>query len=258
MKYLAIPSSIFFFFSSSSTGELCSQPVRGNVRVCVCEWMSEWVCLCVCVCVCLCVSVCVWPVFVCARVPVCVRARARLHARVVMCKHETASMMLIWRADQKCTNKRDYGTAITPGPFFTSPVETITDGEGQKDAVGYAAVQLSQSPQFFLATSRAVINSDLYVSGSTVETRRLNSRKKWSMMASFSSRLRVSDKLIRKEDSVDTRIGTVIMSANDCLSFTPSGKQRYIDVLLFLLLLLFWTPLPAVSHLLVASAPFCA
>ena len=26
--------------------------------------------------------------------------------------------------------KRDYGTAITPGPFFTSPVETITDREG--------------------------------------------------------------------------------------------------------------------------------
>ena len=30
MKNLAIPSSIFI--SSSSTGELCSQPIRGNVR----------------------------------------------------------------------------------------------------------------------------------------------------------------------------------------------------------------------------------
>ena len=32
VKYLATPSSIFIFISSSSTGELCSQPVRGNVR----------------------------------------------------------------------------------------------------------------------------------------------------------------------------------------------------------------------------------
>ena len=29
---LATPSSIFIFISSSSTGELCSQPIRGNVR----------------------------------------------------------------------------------------------------------------------------------------------------------------------------------------------------------------------------------
>ena len=32
MKNLATPSSIFIFISSSSTGELCSQPIRGNVR----------------------------------------------------------------------------------------------------------------------------------------------------------------------------------------------------------------------------------
>ena len=32
MKYQATPSSIFIFISSSSTGELCSQPIRGNVR----------------------------------------------------------------------------------------------------------------------------------------------------------------------------------------------------------------------------------
>ena len=32
VKNLATPSSIFIFISSSSTGELCSQPVRGNVR----------------------------------------------------------------------------------------------------------------------------------------------------------------------------------------------------------------------------------
>ena len=31
-KNLATPSSIFNFISSSSTGDLCSQPVRGNVR----------------------------------------------------------------------------------------------------------------------------------------------------------------------------------------------------------------------------------
>ena len=31
VKNLAAPSSIFIFISSSSTGELCSQPVRGNV-----------------------------------------------------------------------------------------------------------------------------------------------------------------------------------------------------------------------------------
>ena len=32
VKNLATPSSIFIFISSSSTGELCSQPIRGNVR----------------------------------------------------------------------------------------------------------------------------------------------------------------------------------------------------------------------------------
>jgi len=32
MKNLATPSSIFIFISSSSTGELCSQPIRGNIR----------------------------------------------------------------------------------------------------------------------------------------------------------------------------------------------------------------------------------
>ena len=32
MKNLATPASIFIFISSSSTGELCSQPIRGNVR----------------------------------------------------------------------------------------------------------------------------------------------------------------------------------------------------------------------------------
>ena len=32
VKNQAIPSSIFIFISSSSTGELCSQPIRGNVR----------------------------------------------------------------------------------------------------------------------------------------------------------------------------------------------------------------------------------
>ena len=32
MKNLATPSSIFIFVFSSSTGELCSQPVRGNDR----------------------------------------------------------------------------------------------------------------------------------------------------------------------------------------------------------------------------------
>ena len=32
VKNLATPSCIFIFMSSSSTGELCSQPVRGNVR----------------------------------------------------------------------------------------------------------------------------------------------------------------------------------------------------------------------------------
>ena len=32
VKNLATPSSIFIFISSSSTGELCSQPVRGNVH----------------------------------------------------------------------------------------------------------------------------------------------------------------------------------------------------------------------------------
>ena len=31
-KNLATPSSIFIFISSSSTGELCSQPIRGKVR----------------------------------------------------------------------------------------------------------------------------------------------------------------------------------------------------------------------------------
>ena len=31
-KNPATPSSIFIFISSSSTGELCSQPIRGNVR----------------------------------------------------------------------------------------------------------------------------------------------------------------------------------------------------------------------------------
>ena len=31
VKHLATPSSIFIFISSSSTGELCSQPIRGNV-----------------------------------------------------------------------------------------------------------------------------------------------------------------------------------------------------------------------------------
>ena len=32
VKNLTTPSSIFIFISSSSTGELCSQPIRGNVR----------------------------------------------------------------------------------------------------------------------------------------------------------------------------------------------------------------------------------
>ena len=32
VKNLATPSSIFIFIFSSSTGELCSQPIRGNVR----------------------------------------------------------------------------------------------------------------------------------------------------------------------------------------------------------------------------------
>ena len=32
VKNLATPSSIFIFISSSSTGELCSQPIRANVR----------------------------------------------------------------------------------------------------------------------------------------------------------------------------------------------------------------------------------
>ena len=32
VKNLATPSSIFIFISSSSTGELCSQPIRGNDR----------------------------------------------------------------------------------------------------------------------------------------------------------------------------------------------------------------------------------
>ena len=32
VKNPATPSSIFIFISSSSTGELCSQPIRGNVR----------------------------------------------------------------------------------------------------------------------------------------------------------------------------------------------------------------------------------
>ena len=32
VKNLAIPSSVCIFISSSSTGELCSQPIRGNVR----------------------------------------------------------------------------------------------------------------------------------------------------------------------------------------------------------------------------------
>ena len=32
VKNLATPSSIFIFISSSSTGELCFQPIRGNVR----------------------------------------------------------------------------------------------------------------------------------------------------------------------------------------------------------------------------------
>ena len=32
VKNLATPSSIFIFISSSSMGELCSQPIRGNVR----------------------------------------------------------------------------------------------------------------------------------------------------------------------------------------------------------------------------------
>ena len=32
MKNLATPSSIFIFVFSSSTGELCSQPIRGNDR----------------------------------------------------------------------------------------------------------------------------------------------------------------------------------------------------------------------------------
>ena len=32
VKNLATPSSIFIFISSSSTGELCSQPIRSNVR----------------------------------------------------------------------------------------------------------------------------------------------------------------------------------------------------------------------------------
>ena len=32
VKNLATPSSIFIFISCSSTGELCSQPIRGNVR----------------------------------------------------------------------------------------------------------------------------------------------------------------------------------------------------------------------------------
>ena len=37
LKNLATPSSIFIFISSSSTGELCSQPIRGNV--CRIGWM---------------------------------------------------------------------------------------------------------------------------------------------------------------------------------------------------------------------------
>ena len=44
MKYLATPSSIFIFISSSSTGELCSQPIRD--KVCQTGWMFpehvEW------------------------------------------------------------------------------------------------------------------------------------------------------------------------------------------------------------------------
>ena len=32
VKNLPTPSSIFIFISSSSTGEFCSQPIRGNVR----------------------------------------------------------------------------------------------------------------------------------------------------------------------------------------------------------------------------------
>ena len=32
VKNLATPSSIFIFIFSSSTGDLCSQPIRGNVR----------------------------------------------------------------------------------------------------------------------------------------------------------------------------------------------------------------------------------
>ena len=32
VKNLATPSSIFIFISYSSTGELCSQPIRGDVR----------------------------------------------------------------------------------------------------------------------------------------------------------------------------------------------------------------------------------
>ena len=32
VKNLATPSSIFIFISSSSTGELCSRPIRDNVR----------------------------------------------------------------------------------------------------------------------------------------------------------------------------------------------------------------------------------
>ena len=32
VKNLATPSSIFIFISSSSTGQLCSQPIKGNVR----------------------------------------------------------------------------------------------------------------------------------------------------------------------------------------------------------------------------------
>ena len=32
VKNLATPSSIFIFIFSSSTGELCSQPIKGNVR----------------------------------------------------------------------------------------------------------------------------------------------------------------------------------------------------------------------------------
>ena len=37
VKNLVTPSSIFIFISSSSTGELCSQPIRGNV--CRIGWM---------------------------------------------------------------------------------------------------------------------------------------------------------------------------------------------------------------------------